>query len=410
MTRHRIRENGLPPSLKGWVLLDDAGLPRFWPVVWADVLKAGAEEGTLANHLAGVDRLYKAGIRIRGCDDLDAVIAAGNFDALEAVLGGFLAELRNEAAVRRVDLSGTWQSAMAFATDLMRHHSASAGADAAQMLARLTRLEHLYAQVAPRRKSEAAPIRALPGVVVEDLHKIFDPKSERNPFRTDAQKARNYLLFILYLHLGLRRGEALVLAADAFKTEFDHAAGRWVRWLNVVTLDDDEQADPRAVAPSLKTPQSQRQIPLTQAVLDLCNGYVANWRGKANHRFLFTSQKGHPLAAQTVGDTFSTVTAALSQDAQDALRRRGKASVTPHDLRHTSVVVRLKRYKDQGMETSDALGKLRSYFGWSHASTMPTHYARAYWQTDASEATDEKFDAHVEAMRQLDGKLEGLQG
>ncbi|WP_431269285.1 hypothetical protein [Dankookia sp. P2] len=132
-----------------------------------------------------------------------------------------------------------------------------------------------------------APLRALPAAVVQDLYEIFDPSSKRNPFRTKAQRCRNWLLFILYLHLGLRRGEALMLSVDAFHAEYDHNKEEWYRWVNVTTLvdQDEEEAegyeDPRSVAPSLKSPQSRRQLPVTEDVLRLVENYVDNWRVKS---------------------------------------------------------------------------------------------------------------------------------
>jgi integrase len=361
------------------------------------------EQGTVGDHLAGVDRLYKASARVRGRDDLDQVIYLADFDALETVLGGFLAELRNDATIRSVDLSSTWTSALTFVTDLMRHRGAQEGANSETMSARLVRLEHLYTQIAPRAKRETPPIRALPAAVVRELYELFDPASPRNPFRTPAQRVRNHLLFILYLHLGLRRGEALILSVNDFGAEYNHASGTWFRWLNVTTTDDDGRPDPRAAAPSLKTSQSQRQLPITETVYGLLDDYVVNWRGKTGHRFLMASQKNGPLAAQTVSDAYVTVTGALSPAAQRELESRGKGSVSPHDLRHTAAVIRLKRYKDHGID--DPLQRLRAYFGWSPTSTMPMLYARAYWQTDANEAMDLKFDAHIDALRGVDAAV-----
>jgi integrase len=95
----------------------------------------------------------------------------------------------------------------------------------------------------------------------------------------------------------------------------------------------------------------------------------------------------------------------LSEGAKAELKRRGKRSVSPHDCRHTAVVLRLKSYKDRGMETQDALGRLRVYFGWTPVSDMPMHYARAYWLTDAADAMDAKFGVHVDALRDLDSRL-----
>ena len=132
------------------------------------------------------------------------------------------------------------------------------------------------------------------------------------------------------------------------------------------------------------------------------------------------------LAPQTVNDIFKIATLCLSERAKTALEARGWSSladenetgpaearhdhgrkrwVSPHDLRHTAVVLRLKRYIDSGTEMEDALGKLRVYFGWSHKSTMPFHYARAYWQTDAADLSDDRFDRHIEALRYFDASL-----
>src|SRR5690606_41638544 len=91
----------------------------------------------------------------------------------------------------------------------------------------------LYSQISPVRPKPPAAIRALSATVVEDLYEIFSPTSSRNPFRTQALKWRNYLIFLLMLHLGLRRGEIAILPADAIKSDFQIATGAERFWLNV---------------------------------------------------------------------------------------------------------------------------------------------------------------------------------
>ncbi|WP_438591077.1 hypothetical protein, partial [Klebsiella aerogenes] len=103
---------------------------------------------------------------------------------------------------------------------------------------RLARLELFYNQLAPPPAKAPAPIRALPALVVEDLYAQFDPQSTRNPFRTASARWRNLLIFLLMLHLGLRRGEVAVLSANALKDDFDPRTGATRYWLDVQAVAD----------------------------------------------------------------------------------------------------------------------------------------------------------------------------
>ena len=73
----------------------------------------------------------------------------------------------------------------------------------------------------PTRSAKRKVVRALPSSVVEDIYVIIDPNSKRNSFRSEGQRWHNYSLFLLELHQGLRRGEALILPVDAIKDEYD---------------------------------------------------------------------------------------------------------------------------------------------------------------------------------------------
>lgn len=47
----KLRNPSIPKSTKGWLLIDDLSLPRFWATVWADVLKACMGSTTRGHHL-----------------------------------------------------------------------------------------------------------------------------------------------------------------------------------------------------------------------------------------------------------------------------------------------------------------------------------------------------------------------
>ncbi|MEO3430141.1 site-specific integrase [Pelagibius sp. CAU 1746] len=403
MPKLRLRHPNIPPTLSGWLLVDERQLPRFWATVWADVLLAGVEDGTRAGHLGAVEALYQAVAEQAGSDQLDAMISALEFDSLEAALGGFLAKLRNQSAVQGVDRDATWKSALRFVDDVVAHLGQASSDRMAEISANLLRLERLYGQIAPTPPRPPAPIRALPAMVVEELYELFNPKSARNPFRTDALRYRNYLIFLMLLHLGLRRGEVLILPADAVKDDYDPATGATRYWINIDETPYEDE-DPRHSAPGLKTASSRRQLPLSREIVNLVDIYVRNYRRNPYHSFLLNSQKRKPLAPQSLAKVFSVITANLSERALKVLSDRGKSSVSPHDLRHTAAVVRLAKYVSGGVDLDTAIEKLRVFFGWSPTSQMPRHYARAYFETSLADVWNESFDSYVDALRGLTGE------
>lgn len=393
-----LASSSIPPTISGMASVGPSGVPRFWATIWSDVLKTSIEPSTRRKHLAALDRLYAAVERQHGRDCLDRLIAEADADALEECLVGFLAQLRNEAAVANVDKASTWTSAISFVTDMLRYAGNASGVRASEMEAKLLRLDTLYRQLAPNPEKPAPPVRALSPLVVEDLYEIFNPQSPRNPFKTEALRWRNLLIFMLLLRLGLRRGEAALLSTTSFKEDFDPVAGKTVHWLDVEETDDD---DPRYEQPGLKTAPSRRQLPLALEIIEVEQRYSQNYRGRGNYPQLLMSQKAKPLSLRSFNEIFETATAALSDEAKKSLLKQGLQGVSCHDLRHTSAVVRMQRYRDQGNDLDDAQGKLRKFFGWSKASNMPRLYAKAYFETTLAEVWDERFDTFVDALRRI---------
>lgn len=386
-------------------LVTPEGQPRYWALLWANVLRSGLQEGTRAHELAAVELFYRAVATQTGKECLDRLLATPDLDGLESALGVFLASLRNDSAITGIDRQETWRVVLRFVRDVVMRHGVVAEDALARIESRLRRLDRLYSQVSPAPPKPPAPIRALPALVVEDLYALFNPESPRNPFRTERLRWRNYLIFLALLHLGLRRGEALILPANAVKEEFDPATGAQNYWINVIEAPRDEP-DPRAARPAIKTQTARRHLPVSEQLVALFDIYSRNYRGRCAHGFLFSSQKQQPLAAQTLGDIFQTVSQHLSAPARQALTNRRKDGVRAHDLRHSAAVVRLAKYLAHGDEMDKAIEKLRVFFGWTRTSQMPRHYARAYFETGLAEIWHETFDSYVEALRDLTGAPE----
>jgi integrase len=384
-----------PLALAGPVCVSDMQIPRFWATIWSEVCAADVKPSTRRVHLANLDRLYASVHRQCGADVLDRLLAAADFDAIEECLAGFLGQLRNEAAIDAVGRAKVWKNSVRFVLDVLRLIG-PAGRRASDMHARLHRLEMLYAQLTPNPKRPPPPIRALPATVLEDLYELFDPHSPRNPFKTEAQRWRNLLVFMLLLRLGLRRGELALLLTNSIKEEFDPVKAETVTWIDVQQTQDD---DPRYVQPGLKTPSSRRQIPIQRELADLARTYIRNYRGAAGFPQMLISQKALPLSLRSISEIFEIATKHLSSEAHNALSDQGIASVSCHDLRHTCAVVRMRRYQDAGHDVDRAQEKLRLYFGWTPESQMPRLYARAFFETRFEEVWNEGFDTFVDALR-----------
>lgn len=394
-----FNSSSLSPTLRGMASVDRYGIPRFWATIWIDVLQPTLEPSTRRKHLTALDRLYEASNRQRGRDCLDHLIAEADANGLEDVLLGFLAQLRNEAVITGFDKTSTWTSAVSFVIDMLRYTGNSSGARAAEMEAKLLRLDVLYRQLAPNPDSTEGPvIRALPSTVVQDLYEIFRPDSARNPFKTETLRWRNLVIFMLLLRLGLRRGEAALLYVDSFKEDFNYDTGEMDHWLDV---EETHEGDPRYEQPSLKTAPSRRQLPLSKELVELIPIYSRNFRGKAHYPHLLISQKSKPLSLRSMNEIFEVASKALSPEAKRSLRKQGLEGVSCHDLRHTSAVVRMTRYRDKGLDLDTAQGNLREYFGWSEESNMPRLYAKAYFETTLAEVWDETFDTYVDALRRI---------
>ncbi|HCH7658945.1 TPA: site-specific integrase [Pseudomonas aeruginosa] len=405
MTCQTLRSSATPKALTGWVLLDDYNLPRYWATVWADVLQAKLKGSTRSQYLYAIDRLYQHFAQLHHADVLDQLLTDCQYDALEAGLSAFLNVLRNQAKRDDIVNSKVWASAIRFVIDILRYLARDI--DAVNLKGRLANLDKLYSQLDPTPPAEPVPIRALPGIVVDDLYRIMGPLSPDNPFRTEKNRWRNYFVFICALASGLRRGEVASLPSDAIQSEYDYAVQDDKNWISV-RENPYVRVDPRREAPGIKNSQSRRQLPISQDMLKANDRIVGDFTRNRLHSYLIGSQKGKPISLRQLQRVFEVASSQLSPASKRALHFRGKNSVTLHDLRHTCAVYRLKRYLDSGIDLDTAVEKLRVFFGWSANSEMPRHYARAYFESSHADVWSDNYEKIVSTLRDLDGEHEDV--
>jgi integrase len=393
------------PTMSGPVLVDRLGVPRYWAVVWGSFLQADLAPSTVGKRLSHLEAFYQHTDEALGCGRLDDALGQLDVDTLCSALEAYFLALRNGPITPATE--ERWQAARQFVTETAQrltrgsltreHHNALSD--------RLMQLELLNAHLHIGRRRRPERIRSLPSEIIEALYEMLDPEASINPFRNVVSRWRVYTIFMLLLHQGLRRGELLSFPVDVIKSGFDRNRQQ-VRYWMTVRYNEYQDEDPRYSKPSIKNAQSIRQIPVSKTTALLVEEYATNYRGKPNHSFLINSQKQSPLSTEGVTKLFLKITASLPKHLRKILMdHKGDDSISPHDLRHSCAVVRLNQLLSSGIEMTDALERMRAFFGWSRDSDMPLRYARAVFEDRLASVWNTKFDDRVEVLRNIPAGL-----
>lgn len=401
MLKH-VWDDSVPPVLCEPALFDGNGLPRYWATIWSLYQTADLASSTKQKQLSYVESLYQFSESSSYPGTLDDAIARVDVEMLGDILESYFIFIRNQPNVTPATQL-RWRVAYQFLKDTILRLSKS-NLPLTQLEAihiKLERLERLYGQLRIGRKRTQEILRALPAIVVEALYEMLDPTSTTNPFRDATSKWRAFIVFVLLLHQGLRRGELLILTVDTVKHAYETRQQRDRYWLSV-TENPYEDSDQRYSTPSIKTVNSIRQIPVSEVTARLVQEYIENYRGRPVHSFLMNSQRGRPLSAESVTKLFQKISAALPKSAMKDLRdRTGKTAISAHDFRHTCAVVRLNQLLTQGDSMDEALQKMRTFFGWSRSSDMPRKYARAVFEDRLASVWNNVFDDRVAILRAI---------
>jgi len=317
-------------DLHGPILVDANGLPRYWATVWSTLSTAQLADSTHIKKLRCIEGLYQHADNLLGASALDNALGSLDEDALSKILESWFMSLRNHAAGTKND-EVLWQTGTGFVFSVIAWLSKSASDERIQKVERrLHRLKTLYGQLHVRRAKSIESIRSLPASTVEALYTLLDPNSDKNPFTRQTTRWRIFVAFVLMLHQGLRRGEVLLLPADAVKSAFDRKHNRTKHWINVRENDyENSDVDPRYSKPSIKTTHSIHQIPVSDTTTDIIETYVQNYRGRPNHSYLLNSHTGMPLSTEALTKAFALVTEHLPKQVLKELQdRTGKESVT----------------------------------------------------------------------------------
>lgn len=192
------------------------------------------------------------------------------------------------------------------------------------------------------------------------LLQVAHPDSAKNPWKRDFTRRRNWVILVLLLATGMRRGELLGLKIKDLHSNEPK--------LNILRRADDVR-DPRPIEPNTKT--GERTLTLPKSTMRLLWRYINEDRraisAARKHDYVMVSDDGSPFSLSSIDKLFKGL-----RSTDPGLPK----SLTCHVLRHT--------WNDSFSELADALGlspeieqKARNeQQGWTDNSQMAVTYTR----------------------------------
>ena len=243
-------------------------------------------------------------------------------------------------------------------------------------------LKALRAHIPP--VSRRAKIGAREGLSQEDQERLLavvHPDSPSNPWKHEFVRQRNWLIIILLLATGMRRGELLGLQIGDLNPQCPKLR---------ILRRADAQEDPRLTQPNTKT--NDREIELRPAIMLAVWEYIKKQRRKIHtarkYPQLIVADDGHPLSAKSIEKIFVQL-----RQACPCLPVR----LTSHVMRHTWN----ERFSEQAelMQLSETVEqKARNeQQGWTDDSKSALTYTRRYASRKGRELSlklQEKLDVH----------------
>jgi integrase len=212
-------------------LVNDPGVPRYWPMIWVLFQPGQNAPTTLEKKLRRVEALYRHADDVLGYGVLDDALANVDVDKLCSCLESYYLVLKGLPVSSARD--DQWQAALLFVTSVIERITRGAATQEhrVSLNSRLHTIGILHAHLSVSKRRRNEQVRSLPSEVVEALYEMLDPESRQNPFRDGQSRWRVFTLFMLMLHQGLRVSEVLVLSADSISRRFDRNRQSMRSWI-----------------------------------------------------------------------------------------------------------------------------------------------------------------------------------
>jgi integrase len=202
------------------------------------------------------------------------------------------------------------------------------------------------------------------------LLEIVDPGYARNPFNRPV-RFRNWVIILLLLTFGYRRGEILKLYVSDVNVKGRSPSITLVRRPGDIN-------DPRAEEPSVKT--LGRRIPLTTEMARVLDLFIVYHRPQFPNAdmspFLLFSQEGNPLALRSENAIIERIVDAFPEF---------EGLLTPHVLRYTYNDMLDEASRNSGLDRETRKSAQNYLNGWSVTSDQGSLYTRRAIEQRAGE-------------------------
>lgn len=377
------------------ILVDEAGVPLFYPTLWVTVtLRGGAKAvNTIQNALNAIKCLYAW--QDASAMNLEQRFSAGGFLEANEVhsLRDFLQEpLGNKISLaqkRKMVSASSQYARMSVAAEYIGFLARRLNPSSEEIEQRINKM---MAQIKANRPNQRTKTmdgdrdeKHLDDAALDALEARLKPGVEGNPFTDYAVQFRNAVMFALLRATGLRRGELLNLRVD----DINFAANV----LRIVRRPDSKQ-DYRLYQPVAKT--RERQFPLDAELANRVYEYVTKYRNRfaaaKRHGYLFITHAPGPFQGAPLSNSgFGGVIERIKEIA---------GGFHAHKLRHHWNYSFSSLSAEKGLLAARE-EKLRSYLmGWEPNSGTAAIYNRRHIKKEAAESM-------LELQRKMLGKERG---
>lgn len=368
------------------ILVDEAGMPLFYPSLWVTVTLRGGGRAvnTIHNALNAIKCLYSwqktYALDVEQRFSRGMLLKANEVHALRDFLQESLSQKKDGKVApfsrKQKTVSPSSQYArMTVAAEYLEFLARRLCPSSEEAEKRITAMVALIKANRPNQTTKTMggerDEKYLDDSALDALEARLRPGSEGNPFSDYPVQFRNALMFAILRTTGIRRGELLNLKVD----DIDFAANI----LKIVRRPDSPH-DMRRYQPVAKT--RERQFPIDAELANRIHEYVAQHRSKLSaakqHGYLFiTHKEGRYQGAPISNSAFSKFIEGLKGIV---------GAIHAHKLRHHW------NYSFSCLSAAKGLPaareeKLRSYLmGWEPTSGTAAIYNRRHIKKEAGES------------------------
>jgi len=372
------------------ILVDESGMPLYYPALYATAELRGASLSitTIHSALHAIKAIYAwqeyYGIdlesRFKRSELLQAHEVHSLRDFMQKPMDSMLPEVETVVAinrqVKRVSKDTQYNRMtigaeyLGFLAGRLLPTTSNSAKEIAAMVSQVKANRPKFGDKTEKDRSAAT----LDDNVLDALEEMLAPGNLSNPVADIGLQYRNALMFIILRVTGMRRGELLNLKIE----DFDFA-----RNTVKVVRRADSGGDPRTYQPLTKT--KERTIPLIPELMDKIHSYVTKYRngvpGARKHGYLFVVHRpgrtlGWPLSNSGFGKFIEMVSGLIDDT----------TGLHAHALRHQWNYVFSKKCEASGW-TPEKIEKMRSYImGWSETSGTAQTYNKKYVREAADKA------------------------